>query len=66
MESSPFVTVDEALKYLGVLSRSTLYRRVADGSIPSVRLGGRLLVKRRELEALAESGPNPMRQNAEG
>ena len=38
------VTIDEAIRTLGV-SRSTLWRRLQHGDIPSVRRGGRRLVR---------------------
>jgi excisionase family DNA binding protein len=38
------VTIDEATQALGI-SRSTLWRRVRSGDIPSVRRGGRRLVQ---------------------
>ena len=47
-------TVAEVAQLLG-LSRSNTYARVRDGSIPSVKLGGRILVPKRLLERLLES-----------
>jgi len=41
----------EVMRLLG-LSRSAVYDRIADGTIPSVRIGGRLLVPRKSLERL--------------
>ena len=38
------LTVNEAIRALGV-SRSTLWRRLQSGDIPSVRRGGRRLVR---------------------
>ena len=38
------LTVDEAIRALGV-SRSTLWRRLQSGALPSVRRGGRRLVR---------------------
>jgi len=38
------LTVNEAIRALGV-SRSTLWRRLQSGAIPSVRRGGRRLVR---------------------
>lgn len=38
------LTVNEAMRALGV-SRSTLWRRLQSGAIPSVRRGGRRLVR---------------------
>ena len=41
----------EVMSLLG-LSRSAVYDHIADGRIPSVRIGGRLLVPRKALERL--------------
>ena len=38
------LTIDEAIRALGV-SRSTLWRRLQSGELPSVRRGGRRLVR---------------------
>jgi excisionase family DNA binding protein len=38
------LTIDEAIQALGV-SRSTLWRRLGRGELPSVRRGGRRLVR---------------------
>lgn len=45
------MTVEEAGRFLGI-SRATAWRRIWDGSLPSVRLGRRVLVSRARLEAL--------------
>ena len=45
------VTVDVAGKMLGI-SRPTAFKRVNDGSIPSIRLGGRILISKARLEAM--------------
>ena len=47
------MTVDEAAAFLGV-SRTTAWRRVWDGELPSIRLGRRVLIPRARLEALLE------------
>lgn len=49
--SSKTVTVAEAAKLLGI-SRGLAYQGVRNGSIPSVRVGRRLLVPRAKLLAL--------------
>ena len=45
------LTIDEAGKTLG-LSRASAYKAVHDGSIPSIRLGRRLLVPIGQLERM--------------
>lgn len=36
------------------LSRETIYRRIKDGSLAAVKLGGRTLVRRAALEAMLD------------
>ena len=45
------VTVEEAADLLGI-GRSSAYMAVKDGSIPSIRIGGRILVPRAALERM--------------
>ncbi len=45
------ITVDEAAIYLGV-SRYSAYQAVREGSIPSIRIGRRILVPLQAFEAL--------------
>jgi len=45
------MTVVEAGKMLGI-SRPTAFARVADGSIPSIRMGRRILIPIRAIERL--------------
>jgi len=47
------LTVNEAAAFLGV-SRATAWRRVWDGSLPSIRLGRRVLIPRARLEAMVD------------
>ncbi len=54
------VTVEEAALALGI-SRSLGYALVRDGVIPSLRLGRRLVVPRKRLEALDGSAIDPGR-----
>jgi excisionase family DNA binding protein len=51
-EEPPFVSVREAGRRLGV-HRATIMRRVADGSLPSKRVGGRRLLLREAVDHLA-------------
>lgn len=53
---SPVMTVDEAAAYLRI-SRGLAFAAVRDGTLPSVRVGRRILVPRRQLEALLDGGP---------
>ena len=52
------MTVDEAAAYLRI-SRGLAFAAVRDGTLPSVRIGRRILVPRRQLEALLDGGPPP-------
>ena len=47
----------EEVKILLGISRNSVYERIADGSLPSVRLGRRIVIPRAALEAwLAQAG----------
>jgi excisionase family DNA binding protein len=46
-------TVDEAAELLGI-ARHTAYQAVRRGEIPTVKIGRRLLVPRRRLEAMLD------------
>lgn len=48
------ITPDEAAEKLSV-SRSSIYRAIKAGDIPTIRIGRRLLVPVRALEALVEA-----------
>lgn len=50
MKPAALVTVEDAGKAIG-LSRSTVWRMIRAGTLPSVRQGGRRLVPRDALEA---------------
>jgi excisionase family DNA binding protein len=58
VELAPVLTVQEAADYLRI-SRGLAFAAVRDGSLPSVRIGRRILIPRRQLEALlgGESPP---------
>lgn len=49
--ASLVMTVDEAARALRI-SRNSAFSRVHDGSLPSIRLGRRLLVPRKALEEM--------------
>lgn len=49
----PVLTVDEAAAYLRI-SRGLAFAAVRDGSLPSVRIGRRILIPRRQLEAMLD------------
>lgn len=53
LKSSQFISRQEACQRLG-LSLSTLKRRIADKSIPHVRLGRRILIPENSLQLLAQ------------
>ena len=57
-ERSPVLTVDEAAAYLRI-SRGLAFAAVRDGNLPSVRIGRRILIPRRQLEALLDGTPPP-------
>ena len=48
------LTVEEAAQLLGI-SRALGYELVARGELPSIRLGRRILVPRRALDALLDA-----------
>lgn len=49
------ITVEEAAELLGI-GRSNAYQSVRDGSIPSIRLGKRIVVPVAALERLLNNG----------
>ena len=51
------LTVDEAATYLRI-SRGLAFAAVRDGTLPSIRIGRRILVPLRQLEALLD-GDDP-------
>jgi excisionase family DNA binding protein len=55
---APVLTVQEAADYLRI-SRGLAFAAVKDGSLPSVRIGRRILIPRRQLEALLGDEPPP-------
>ena len=53
VEHSPVLTVQEAATYLRI-SRGLAFAAARDGSLPSVRIWRRILIPRRQLEALLD------------
>ena len=47
------LTVDETAEALGI-SRNSAYKAVAEGQIPSIRIGKRILVLRKPLNRMLE------------
>lgn len=52
------LTVDEAAAYLRI-SRGLAFAAVRDGTLPSIRIGRRILVPLRQLEALLDGDAHP-------
>ncbi len=57
-ERASVLTVQEAADYLRI-SRGLAFAAVRDGSLPSVRIGRRILIPRRQLEALLDGAAPP-------
>ncbi len=57
----PVLTVEEAAAYLRI-SRGLAFAAVRDGSLPCVRIGRRILIPRRQLEALLDGVSPPTGQ----
>lgn len=55
---TPVLTVQEAADYLRI-SRGLAFAAVRDGTLPSVRIGRRILIPRRQLEALLDGAAPP-------
>ena len=47
------LNVTQVAAMMGVSDR-TIWRRIREGALPAVRLGGRVLVKREDLEAFVD------------
>ncbi len=54
----PVLTVEEAAAYLRI-SRGLAFAAARDGGLPCVRIGRRILIPRRQLEALLNGAPPP-------
>ena len=58
------ITVEEAAKILGV-SRGSAYVAVREGEIPSVRIGGRIVIPRAALERMLGEEEKPRAELAD-
>jgi excisionase family DNA binding protein len=54
-DASAIMSVDTAARYLGI-SRSHAYDLIRAGTIPHLKLGRRIIVPRRELDAMITRG----------
>ena len=52
-QEKPLLTIGDACQFLG-LSRSTLYRLIADGEIRLIKVYNRSLIARRDLDGYVE------------
>src|SRR5439155_20023390 len=72
MAEQRLLSVHEAAVYLGLGSRYAIYRLISSGRLPAVRLGSRIRLDLRDLEAMIENAktvaslpaPNSARQAA--
>ena len=62
-QEKPLLTVEEACQFLG-LSRSTVYRLIADGELRLIKVYNRSLIARRDLDGYVERLVDPDYQNA--
>ena len=52
-QEKPLLTIEEACQFLG-LSRSTVYRLIADGELRLIKVYNRSLIARRDLDGYVE------------
>ena len=57
-DGGPVLTVQEAATYLRI-SRGLAFAAVRDGSLPCLRIGRRILIPRRQLEAMLDGTAPP-------
>ena len=62
-QEKPLLIIGEACQFLG-LSRSTVYRLVADGELRLIKVYNRSLIARRDLDGYVERLVRPYNQNA--
>ena len=65
MESTPLIYTPAQVQHLLGLSRNSVYERIADGSLPAIRFGRRLVIPRAALEALLAQAGNASKTVAE-
>ena len=52
IELDPLFSVEESARQLGVLSRWTIYGWLASGKLRRTRVGGRVMIRRSELQRI--------------
>ena len=62
-QEKPLLTMEEACQFLG-LSRSTVYRLIADGELRLIKVYNRSLIARRDLDGYVERLVCPETVNA--
>ena len=62
-QEKPLLTIGDACQFLG-LSRSTVYRLIADGELRLIKVYNRSLIARRDLDGYVERLVCPDNQNA--
>ena len=62
-QEKPLLTIGDACQFLG-LSRSTVYRLVADGELRLIKVYNRSLIARRDLDGYVERLVDPDHQNS--
>ena len=62
-QEKPLLTIGDACQFLG-LSRSTVYRLVADGELRLIKVYNRSLIARRDLDGYVERLVDPDYQNS--
>ena len=62
-QEKPLLTIGDACQFLG-LSRSTVYRLIADGELRLIKVYNRSLIARRDLDSYVERLVRPETVNA--
>ena len=62
-QEKPLLTIGDACQFLG-LSRSTVYRLIADGELRLIKVYNRSLIARRDLDGYVERLVRPETVNA--